>query len=97
MPIGYGDGYPRALGNRASVLTSDGRVPVVGLVTMDMIMLDVTESSANVGDVVTLAGKVDGVGEIGLAELGALAGMSYYEILTGLRGRLERYYSGGPK
>ncbi|MFN2601991.1 MAG: alanine racemase [Gemmatimonadaceae bacterium] len=97
IPIGYGDGYPRALGNRASALTSDGRVPIVGLVTMDMIMLDVTESSINVGDVVTLVGKVDGVGEIGLAELGALAGMSYYEVLTGLRGRLDRYYSGGPK
>ena len=97
IPIGYGDGYPRALGNRASVLSSDGRVPVVGLVTMDMIMLDVTESSSKVGDVVTLVGRVDGVGEIGLAELGALAGMSYYEVLTGLRGRLDRYYSGGPK
>lgn len=97
IPMGYGDGYPRALGNRASVLTSDGRVPVVGLVTMDMIMLDVTESRSDVGDVVTLVGKVDGVGEIGLAELGALAGMSYYEVLTGLRGRLDRYYSGGRK
>jgi alanine racemase len=95
--MGYADGYPRALGNRASVLTSNARVPVVGLVTMDMIMLDVTDSSANVGDVVTLAGKIEGVGEIGLAELGALAGMSYYEVLTGLRGRLDRYYSGGPK
>ena len=97
IPMGYGDGYPRALGNRASALTSDGRVPIVGLVTMDMIMLDVTDSTANVGDVVTLVGKVEGVGEIGLAELGALAGMSYYEVLTGLRGRLDRYYAGGSK
>jgi len=97
IPMGYGDGYPRALGNRASVLTRDGRVQIVGLVTMDMIMLDVTESSSDVGEVVTLVGKVDGVGEIGFAELGALAGMSYYEVLTGLRGRLDRYYSGGPQ
>ncbi len=97
IPMGYADGYPRALGNRAFVLSSDKRLPIVGVVTMDMIMVDVTDSKCQVGDVLTLAGKVDGVGEIGLAELGALAGMSYYEVLTGLRGRLDRYYSGGPK
>ena len=95
IPMGYADGYPRALGNRASALTADGRVPIVGVVTMDMIMLDVTDSSCDVGDVVTLVGAADGSGQIGLAELAALAGMSYYELLTGLRGRLDRYYSGG--
>jgi alanine racemase len=95
IPMGYADGYPRALGNRASALTVDGRVPIVGVVTMDMIMLDVTDSSCDVGDVVTLVGAADGSGQIGLAELAALAGMSYYELLTGLRGRLDRYYSGG--
>jgi alanine racemase len=95
IPMGYADGYPRALGNRASALTADGRVPIVGVVTMDMIMLDVTDSNCNVGDVVTLVGSADSSGQIGLAELAALAGMSYYELLTGLRGRLDRYYSGG--
>jgi len=95
IPIGYADGYPRALSNRASVLVPDGTVPVVGLVTMDMIMLDVTDSTCDVGDVVTLLGSADGGGQIGLVELATLAGMSYYELLTGLRGRLERYYSGG--
>lgn len=96
IPMGYADGYPRALGSRGSALSADKRLPVVGLVTMDMIMVDVTDSKCEVGDILTLAGKVDGVGEIGFAELGALAGMSYYEVLTGLRARLERYYTGGP-
>ena len=95
IPMGYADGYPRALGNRASALVAGGRVPIVGVVTMDMIMLDVTDSSCDVGDVVTLVGSADGAGQIGLAELADLAGMSYYEVLTGLRGRLDRYYSGG--
>jgi len=95
IPIGYSDGYPRALSNRASALAADGPVPIVGLVTMDMIMLDVTDSKCDVGDVVTLAGVGEGAGQIGLADLASLAGMSYYELLTGLRGRLDRYYSGG--
>ncbi len=95
IPMGYADGYPRALSNRSSVLTADGSVPITGVVTMDMIMLDVTDSACDVGDVVTLIGAADGVGKIGVAQLAALAGMSYYELLTGLRGRLDRYYSGG--
>ena len=95
IPIGYADGYPRALSNRASALTPDGTVPIVGVVTMDMIMLDVTDSKCDVGDVVTLVGTGEDGGRIDLAELASLAGMSYYELLTGLRGRLDRYYSGG--
>jgi alanine racemase len=62
---------------------------------MDMIMIDVTDSKCDVGDVVTLLGAGEGAAQIGLAELASLAGMSYYEVLTGLRGRLDRYYSGG--
>ena len=95
IPMGYADGYPRALSNRASALTSDGTVPIAGIVTMDMIMLDVTDSKCDVGDVVTLLGTGEGGGKIDLLELASLAGMSYYEVLTGLRSRLPRYYSGG--
>lgn len=95
IPMGYADGYPRALSNRASALTSDGTVPIAGIVTMDMIMLDVTDSKCDVGDVVTLLGTGEGGERIDLAELASLAEMSYYEVLTGLRSRLPRYYSGG--
>jgi alanine racemase len=94
IPMGYADGYPRALSNRGFAIAKDGRVPIAGLVTMDMIMLDVTESRCDVGDVVTMMGRGENGDFIGAAELAALAEMSYYELLTGLRGRLERYYIG---
>jgi alanine racemase len=94
IPMGYADGYPRALSNRGFALAKDGGLPVRGLVTMDMIMLDVTDSRADVGDVVTMLGRGENGDSIGAAELASLAEMSYYELLTGLRGRLERYYIG---
>ena len=94
IPMGYADGYPRILGNRASALTRTGTVPVVGLVTMDMIMLDVTDADCNVGDELTLIGTGEGGGEITVADLANLAEMSPYEVLTGLRARLNRHYSG---
>lgn len=92
IPMGYADGYPRAASNRAFGIAKDGRVPIRGLVTMDMIMLDVTDSGADVGDVVTMMGHGENGDSIGADELAALAEMSYYELLTGLRGRLGRYY-----
>jgi len=95
IPMGYADGYPRALSNRAFALAKDGRLPIRGLVTMDMIMLDVTDSTADVGDVVTMMGRGENGESIGAGELASLAEMSYYELLTGLRGRLDRYYIEG--
>jgi alanine racemase len=92
IPMGYADGYPRALSNRGSALTSDGTAPIVGLVTMDMIMLDVTDSACQPGDEVTLLGTGENGGAIRFDELAELAEMSYYEIMTGLGSRLERYY-----
>ena len=58
VPIGYGDGYPRALSNRAHVLIHGLRVPVVGRVSMDMIAVDLSRVSAQarVGDEVVLIG-----------------------------------------
>lgn len=97
IPMGYADGYPRALSNRAYGLTRGKRAPITGLVTMDMIMLDVTDTQSEVGDIVTMIGRGENGETIGLGELGQLAGMSYYEILTGLRGRLDRYYTGAPE
>ena len=92
IPMGYADGYPRVLGNRGSALASDAIVPIVGVVTMDMIMLDVTDSACQPGDEVTLIGSGDNGRSIGFDELATLAEMSYYEIMTGLGSRLERYY-----
>ena len=62
---------------------------------MDMIMLDVTDADCNVGDEVTLLGTGEGERQITVAQLARLAEMSPYEILTGLRARLNRHYTGG--
>ncbi|MEP7066979.1 MAG: alanine racemase [Gemmatimonadota bacterium] len=93
LPVGYADGYRRALGNRAHALLAGHRAPVVGVVTMDMTMLDVTGLGARVGDVATLLGR-DGAERIDVADLAELASASPYEILTGLHARLPRHYHG---
>jgi alanine racemase len=95
LPMGYADGYPRSLSNRGTALARDRSVPIAGLVTMDMIMLDVTDSTCQVGDEVTLIGIGESAAQIGVGNLAELAGMSPYEVMTGLRGRLNRYYSEG--
>ena len=94
LGIGYADGYRRALGNRASVLFHGRRARVVGVVTMDMTMIDVTDVQCEIGDIATLIGS-DGADRIDVAELAEMGGLSPYEILTGLRGRLPRRYIGG--
>jgi alanine racemase len=91
LAIGYGDGYRRAFGNRAQVLLGGRRAPVVGVVTMDMTMVDVTGISCEIGDAATLLG-VDGAERITVNELADVGELSPYEVLTGLRGRLPRRY-----
>lgn len=89
--IGYADGYPRAAGNRARGFVRGAAAPVRGVVTMDMTMLDVTDATADPGDVVTLIGR-DGAALQTVEEVAVAAGMSPYELLTGLGGRLGREY-----
>jgi alanine racemase len=66
---------------------------VAGRVTMDMTMLDVTDTDAALGDVVTLLGR-DGEDVITAGELAELGELSPYELLTGLRMRLPRVHRG---
>jgi alanine racemase len=90
--IGYADGYPRHLSNRgAQVLLHGRRCPVLGRVTMDQIMIDVSElpETPQPGDVVTLIGR-DGSERILATEVAAWAGTISWEILTGLTARVER-------
>ncbi len=90
--VGYGDGYPRALSDRSAAVLNGSRVPQRGLVTMDMTMFDVTDAPCAVGDVVTLIGA-EGGPELLVEGVAALAGMSPYELLTGLAPRLERRFN----
>jgi len=91
VPVGYADGYRRALGNRGVALLGGRRVQVAGRVTMDMTMLDVTDTDAALGDVASLLGR-DGDDVVTVSELAALGDLSPYELLTGLRQRLPRLH-----
>ena len=90
LPIGYGDGYSRALSNRADVLGGGRRCPVVGRVTMDQVMVDVTSAArTRVGDDVVLIGR-QGRSEIPAKELARICGTIPYETATALSSRVPR-------
>ncbi len=92
LAVGYADGYPRSLSERGSVLVGGTLAPVAGMVTMDMTMIDVTTVRCEVGDVVTLIGRA-GDTVLTVERVADDAGMSPYELLTGLRSRVERAYT----
>lgn len=91
--IGYGDGYPRGLSGRgAEVVIRGRRHPLIGRVTMDQIMADVTDSTVDPvrgGDEVELFGPT-----LRVDELARKAGTIAWEILTGITPRVSRVYRG---
>lgn len=92
IPVGYGDGYPRSLSNKGSVLIRGKRAPIVGRVCMDQLMADVTGiPGVTQGDCVTLMGR-DGDQEITADELAELTGTIPYEIICGFGARVTRVY-----
>ena len=92
IPVGYADGYPRRLSNRAEVLIGGERCRVLGNVTMDMIMADVTDvKGADVGSEVVLLGRQGGR-EIPASELAAKADTITYEIVSLISARVPRVY-----
>lgn len=91
VAVGYGDGYRRALGNVGQAIVNGHLVPILGNVTMDMIMLDATGIPCEVGDVATVIGR-DGQRLIEVEDVARAGKISPYEILTSLRGRLPRFY-----
>lgn len=92
LPIGYGDGYMRALSNKADVLIRGKRCRVLGNITMDMMMVDISAvPDVSVGDEVVVVGRQDDE-EITLAELAELAGTIDYELCTQLNTRVPRIY-----
>lgn len=96
LGIGYGDGLPRALSNRGAALLAGRRVPIIGRISMDMTVVDVSDvAEVRPGDVATLVGS-DGSEEIALAEVAEHAGTIDYEILTGWTPRLPRIWLDGP-
>ncbi|EDM80392.1 alanine racemase [Plesiocystis pacifica SIR-1] len=90
VPVGYGDGYPRTMSGRAQMLIRGHRCPVVGNITMDLSMVDVTElPDAREGERVTLMGT-QGRERIDLYELADWAQLIPYEVTCGLSKRVPR-------
>ena len=94
VPIGYGDGWPRALSSRGQVLIRGRRHPLVGRVCMDQFMVDIGGDSAFNEDAVVLVGEQDGEA-IRVEEVAGAAGTIPYEILVQLNERIPREYRGG--
>jgi alanine racemase len=92
LPVGYADGYPRLLSNRARVIVGGEYAPVVGRVTMDLTSVDVSHiRGVAVGDEVVLIGKTGGK-SVDAVELARLCESVPYEILCGLSQRVPRVY-----
>ncbi len=95
IPVGYGDGYPRSLSNKGSVLIHGKRAKILGRVCMDQFMADVTGiPETEFMDEVTLIGK-DGSDEITVEELSDLSGRFNYEFVCCLGRRIPRVYRKG--
>ena len=92
LTAGYADGYPRHLSNRdAAVLVGGQRCALLGRVTMDLMMVDVTDVSARVGDEVVLLGR-QGAAEISATELAERAQTITWEITTRIGSRVRRVF-----
>ncbi len=96
IPMGYADGLSRALSNRAELLVRGKRVPVAGVISMDMAMLDVTEvEGVKVGDECVVLGSQKGpLGQdnISAEEIAARLGTIPWEVLTDVSRRVPRFY-----
>jgi len=94
LNVGYADGYPWRLSNKASVLIRGKRAAVVGRVSMDQVLIDVTQvPSVGIGERVVLLGR-DGEDRITAENLAEWAGTIPYEILCGISKRVPRMYVG---
>ena len=94
LPVGYGDGYARAMSGRAEVIVHGKRYPVVGRICMDQIMVSIGRDSAYNGDEVVLLGG-EGDTAIPIEQMAAWAGTIAHEILTSINTRVPRVYRGG--
>lgn len=89
VPVGYSHGYSRALSNVGRALVNNVRVGVIGVVNMNMMMLDITDVDVEVGDEVVLIGNINGL-DISVASFGELSNQLNYELLTRLPDRIPR-------
>src|SRR3989339_177248 len=89
LPIGYGDGYPRALSNKAYCLVNGKKAKIIGRICMDQTMIDITKiEGVSVGQEVVLIGKQKGE-NVTAEQLARLADTIPYEIICNLGGRIR--------
>ena len=86
--LGYADGYPRALSNRAGMVLNGRIVPVAGRVCMDQTLLEIADLDVALGDQAIAFGP----GAITVETLAVLAQTNAYELLTGIGARVQRLY-----
>jgi alanine racemase len=94
LPVGYGDGWPRALSNRGEALVRGVRAPLVGTVSMDAVMVDVTDvpgPAITIEDEFVLLGR-QGADQISAAELARRRGSISWEVVTAIARRMPRVY-----
>jgi alanine racemase len=92
VPVGYGHGYTWLLSNRGQMLVSGRRVPIVGRVTMDLTMVDLTEvPGIEVGDEVVLFGEQAGA-RLSVEEVAAWSETLVYEVMCTIGKRVARLY-----
>ena len=89
LGIGYADGLPRSLSNCGAAVVAGERCPIVGRVSMDLTVIDVTGARVGVGDWVELFGA-----QLPIDEVARQAGTIAYELLTGISARVGRIYEG---
>jgi alanine racemase len=98
LPLGYGDGWARSLSNRAEALVRGRRVPLVGNVSMDAVMVDVTDvpgGPVTPADEFTLIGA-QGTERITAADLARTRTTNSWEVVTAMSRRLPRVYDAAP-
>jgi alanine racemase len=91
LPIGYHDGVRRLISGRTRVLLRGGEAPIVGAVSMDLTLIDATETGAAAGDRVVLLGS-EGRNRVTAWDLAGAAETIPYEILCGIGTRVPRVY-----
>jgi alanine racemase len=92
VPVGYADGYSRSLSNKAQVLVKGKRVPVIGNISMDLTIIDISRiRGAEIGEEVVLIGK-QGKEEVRAEELAHSMDTIPYEILTSIGNKVPRIF-----
>ena len=92
VSVGYADGIRRCVGNRGHVLLHGKECPIVGVVTMDFLMVNIGDAAVRVGDVATLIGE-DGGRRVTVQQFAGWSDAVVWEVLTGLGPRLPRIHA----